>query len=114
MTDLKDPLDEIFEDFSGDKDVSLELFSSNSDGVTLKTDLNDKEVFLANNILIDGELIKKDLGFDLYGSFLENFKRHKVSRDRKSRSEFVDVNKKDKFDDHLSKFANLRDLADHK
>lgn len=110
---FEDPIASIFEDFSNHPEVSLQLFDSNEQNQTLKTDLNDPEVILSNNIFTENELIKKDIpGFDLYGVFLHQFKRHKVSRNRLSRMEFVDVNKKDKFDEHLNKFANLKNLTE--
>lgn len=109
-----DPLDQIQEEFSAMPDNTLELFTDpQGDDITLRTENNDKETILLNCLFVENELINQDLpDFDLYASFLKNFKRHKVSLKRQSRSEFVDVNRKDRFNQHLNQFANLNSLIE--
>lgn len=106
-----DPIDEIFEKFKASKsDNSLELFAEGD--VTLKTDLINKEMVLVNALHVENKLIKESLGFDVFGEFLSSFKRHKVSLDRKSRSEFVDVNLRNSLDRDISRASNLKNLVE--
>lgn len=92
---LHDPLEAISEVLdSGKTELSLELFTEErpqTDGIALKTDLTHKEHVLVSVLATENELIKKALGqdFNLYKEFIEQFRRHKVSLDRKSREEFV-------------------------
>lgn len=109
---LDDPFDPIEEQFSSGDEISKDLF--NEGDITLKSDLNDKEVILVTQLFIENKLIKDILDFDLYGEFIHEFKRHKVSRNRGSRLEFVDVNRRDNFDNNLNKFANLKSLTEVK
>lgn len=113
----EDVIDKIKEDFSNGEDNTLELFKDSADDVTLRTDLNEFEVILANCIFVENEFIKQcflsvGVKFDLYGDFLKEFKRHKISKKRLSRMEFVDINKKYRFDEQLSKFANIKNLVE--
>lgn len=114
---IKDPIGEIFESINkSDDDNSLELFSSGD--ITLRTQLNNKEVVLSNCLFVENEIIKSQFksktgkSFDLYGDFLSNFKKHKVSLDRQSRGEFVNVNLKNTFDRDLNRMANLKNLTE--
>lgn len=112
---MNDVISSIEENISDPNEISLELFDEKD--VTLRSDLNDKEVILANALFIENLIIKKSfkrfgLTFDLYGKYLREFKRHKVSRNRLSRTEFVDVNKKNRFDDQLKGVANIKNLIE--
>lgn len=114
MNDLNDPLQEIFEQVKGSNiDNSLELFKDDKTGdIALKTDLVHKEHVLVTCIDVENDLIKQDLGFDLYADFLTSFKRHKVSLERKSRGEFVSVNMKNTMDRDLARVSNLKNLTE--
>lgn len=112
---LEDPIGSIFEDIKNTNDNSLELFAQGD--VTLRTDLLNKEVVLVNCIHTDNELMKKSfkrfkIEFDLFDEFLTSFKRHKVSLDRKSRGEFVNVNMKNTLDRDLTRVSNLKNLTE--
>lgn len=112
---LEDPIDSIFENISsGDKNHSLELFKDDKKGdIALKTDLKDKELVLVVALMTENELIKKDLGdFDLFGDFLNQFRRHKVSLDRKSRIEFVESNRKPLSSDLLNEASSVKNLTE--
>lgn len=111
----KDVIEDIFEKVSGaNKNDSLELFKDDKTGdIALKTDLNPSEHTLVVCMITENKLIKEDLeDFDLYGDFLNEFRRHKVSLDRKSRDEFVQVNMKNTMDRDLNRVANLNNLTD--
>jgi hypothetical protein len=104
------PIEYKFDNLTND-DVSLNLFTPKD--LVLKTELNQKELVVLNCLVIENSLIKDDLkGFDLFGGFIDSFMKHKVSLDRKSRREFVDINKKDRFDDKVSTMSNIKNLVD--
>lgn len=112
---LKDPIDSIFEDVKSSNDqVSLELFRDDGHGeIALKTDLINKEHVLVTALMVENELIKEDLDdFDLYGDYLNQFRRHKVSLDRKSRTEFVEANRKPAPSDLLNETASAKTLTE--
>jgi len=112
---LNDPLNKIFEQIKGsDSDISLELFSNNNDtdDIALKTDLNQREFVITTAIVTLGPIIFSKIGYNPYENFIREFKRHKVSLDRKSRAEFVAINQADTLDKNLDKVANLKTLTD--
>lgn len=115
-TSLVDTLEEIFEEISSSNvDNSLELFKEGD--LTLRTDLIQKEVILLNALSVDNHILRNQLflGPDeecIFDVFIRSFKRHKISLDRKSRSEFVNINLKNTLDRDLARVSNLKSLTD--
>lgn len=101
---LPNHIEEYFDE-SSNKSEFVDLFEAEQDNVDLRTDLTHKEIILVNIITLNSEMLNK-LGIhnDFYSRFIDNYKRLKVSMDRKSRTEFVDINKKERFENNLSKF----------
>ena len=114
-TPLIDPIEQIFESISNSSSSpSLELFNDSRKGdISLKTDLTHKEHVLVSALSVENSLINESLkDFDLYGKFLEEFKRHKLSLDRKSRNEFVESNKKPSSSDLLNEASSVKNLTE--
>lgn len=111
---LNDPIEKIFEEVKGNTDDNtLELFKDDKTGdIALKTDLIHIEHVLTSCLATENLLIKGILDFDLYGEFLDQFRRHKVSLDRLSRKEFVEVNQKNTMDRDLERVSSLKNLTD--
>lgn len=115
---LGDPLDQIAEQVkSSNSDLPTELFTderSSSDGIALKTDLIHKEHVLVSVLASENQAIKELFGsdFDLYGEFLNQFRRHKVSLDRKSREEFSGVLKGGISNKDLEVASNMKNLLE--
>jgi hypothetical protein len=111
-----DIIEQTFEQFKGSQDEqALKLFDEGD--IDLKTDLSSKEVVLVTALDIESKLINKSFSkfgfdFDLYGAFLQSYKRHKVSLDRKSRSEFVASIMKNTIDRDLNRVSNLKNVTD--
>lgn len=88
-----------------------ELFEGDVFNIDLRTDLTLKELILVNRIRITDIFLKENLGFSVYSQFITDYLKLKVSLDRKSRSEFVDINRKDRFNQHLREFTTFSDLS---
>jgi len=115
---LSDPLDEINEYLKGaNSELPTELFTEErdfTDGIALKTDLIHKEHVLVSVLATENKNISDDLGsdFNLYGDFLNEFRRHKVSLDRKSREEFVNTVSGGISNKDLETASNIKNLTD--
>lgn len=88
-----------------------DLFEATSENVDLRTDLSSDELVIINKVKINNLFLLDKIGFDIYSSFVESYLRLKISYDRKSRSEFVDINRKDRFEQNLQRFGNFQNLT---
>lgn len=87
-----------------------DLFEAEDENVDLRTHLNSDELVIANKIFANNAFIFKKLGINVYGDFLINYLRYKISYERLSRTEFVDINRKDHFEQNLGRFNNFANL----
>lgn len=89
---VKNPIDEYFANQMG-KEVltSKELFKA--DEIDLRSELTWREVTLINILHYYNMLLKKRGFKSTWDKYLEHYMRFKVSKDRGSRHEFVDMNK---------------------
>lgn len=108
--DSKNPLEEYVYD-KGKENTFLDLFEADHDNVDLRSDLTIQEIVIINKLIVDNSFLNEKLGFNLFDEFLEHYLRLKISLDRKSRGEFVDVNRKDRFEQNLQRFNNFSNLA---
>ena len=88
-----------------------ELFEAKEDNVDLRTDLMSEEIILINKIKMNNLFLLDKMKLDIYGEFLNSFMRLKFSLERKSRSEFVDVNRRERFDQDMQKLGNFSNIA---
>lgn len=92
----------------------IELFEATDENVDLRTDVTHEELILINKLLVNNQFLKsKGLGTP-YSDFINHYLRLKVSKDRLSRAEFVDINRKERFEQNMSRFNNLKQLMDVK
>lgn len=102
---------EEFMDSKAKRSDFVDLFEAKEDNVDLRTDLSHPEIVLVNILQINAEFMnKKGLDGNIYQRFINGYKRLKVSLDRKSRAEFVDINKKERFESNLDKFNSFANL----
>lgn len=106
---LKNPFEEYFKEKVGENNF-LELFEANKQDVDLKTDLTIFEIIIINKLRVDNIFLDDKMKFPLFDDFLDNYLRLKISLDRKSRMEFVDINRKDRFEQNLQRFGNFSNL----
>lgn len=100
---LNPHFEEYFNKLSDNESVKLgkEIFKADRDDVDIKTDLNSKEIYHINALkMIDKELEQFGIG-SVFNSFYDDYFRLKISKDRKSRGEFVKVTSQDKSDNLL-------------
>lgn len=91
-----------------DKTPFIDLFEEGE--IDLKTDISMSEIIFLNALIYNNAfLISKNIPSP-YADFIGSYLRLKVSLDRKSRQEFVIINKKDKFEDNLTKFNEYQQL----
>jgi hypothetical protein len=88
----------------------IELFEGDIDNIDLRTDLSHPEIIVVNAIIFNSLFLQNKGIPDPYGRFINEYQRLKVSMDRKSRMEFVNVNKRERFDDNLDKFNSFTAL----
>lgn len=94
---------------------NLELWEAKEKEIDLKTELTKDEIVVANVIRLNANFLKeKGLDNNIFEEFLQNYTRLRVSLDRKSRIEFVTVNKKNQFDDNIKNIADLKSISDVK
>lgn len=86
-----EPIGEVFEQFSSDSDQALKsartLFEADDQNIRLRTDLSDHEIKLLTKLRI----FHRITNLEELDSVLTEFMMLKVSRNRKSRAEFVDT-----------------------
>lgn len=110
---LPDHIKEYLDSRNGSSDF-VDLFEIEPSNFDLKTELNKKEIVVANVILMNDDFLKS-LGIEnnIFGFYANQYLRLRVSLDRKSRAEFVTINKKGDFQENMeavSQFTNLQDL----
>ena len=86
-----------------------EIFNPKEENIDLQTEVTDDEIKLISTLkTFDDFLISKEIK-PVYNNYVNFFLRLKISKDRKSRGEYVDVNKNKQDDEELNKrFANLK------
>lgn len=96
--------------------LSRELFSVGKEGDELdfKTDLVLNEIKDISSLFYnDAVLVRMGL-YPVYEPFYQKYMRLVISKDRKSRGEFVAINKADQSDDMIGKLSNLDSLRGSK
>lgn len=111
---LKNPIDEYIEHNVDKESTFKDLFESTDENVDMRTDLAHEEIILVNKIEIIDRFLKEKIGSPIYHTFLRRYMRLKFSLDRKSRAEFVDVNRKERFEQNLQRFGNFQNLSEIK
>lgn len=110
---LPDNIDEYFTKIEGTKEAfhSRELFKASREDVDIKTDLSIEEIVLINKLIFNNALLLRKKLKPIYTDFLYNYMRLKISLDRKSRGEFVAINKADKTDEAVGLLSNLSNIT---
>lgn len=94
MKTIRNPIEEYFSEQEASKEVqtSKELFKADKD-VDIKTDLIWREITLITKLFYNDEILKKHKLKPVFSRFINPYLRLKISMDRKSRTEFVTMNK---------------------
>lgn len=90
--------------------VSKEIFKADLDNTDIKTELSIQEIVLINKLKFNDILLKSRGLKSVYSEFLNNYMRLKISLDRKSREEFVKINKSKDSDDVVNTMSNFSNI----
>lgn len=109
-------IDEYFAKIEGTKQAfhSRQLFTANKEDVDIKTDLSWKEIVLINKLMFDNKLLTSMGLVPIFEDFVDEYLRLKISLDRKSRGEFVSVNRTDNMDTSTQLLSNLSNITGSK
>lgn len=89
----KNPIEEYFKDGAKARNTHSELFDVSEKDIDTKTDLDINRIVLINT-LHENDLFLMEKGLKpVFRSYYEKHLRLLISKDRKSRTEYVDVNK---------------------
>lgn len=87
---------------------SKNLFGATNMDIDLKTELTWQEAVYINVIYFNNDILVKAGLEPVWSDFADKYLRLKVSKDRASRSEYVNVNSAGLNDKDISRFANLK------
>lgn len=109
-------IEEYFAKHEGSKEAfhSRELFKADQENVDIKTDLSIQEIVLINKLLYNNLLLVQKGLKPVYNNFIYQYLRLKISLDRKSRGEFVSVNRGDKVEETTALLSNLSNISNTK
>lgn len=109
-------IEEYFAKIEGTKEsfVSRELFQAETDNIDLKTHLTDEEISLINTLLFNNSVLVSRGLKPIYSKWIEKFMRLKVSKDRLSRTEFVNSNRQMTPAEELNNISNLKNIISSK
>lgn len=112
ISKMSNHIEEYFAKVEGSKEQfhSRELFKAERENVDLRTDLIWREISLINVLFFNNELLRKSKLKPIYTDFLNQYLRLKISLDRKSRSEFVSVNRTDNSEQATNLLSNLSNI----
>lgn len=114
---MPDHIEEYFAKEEGSNQAfnSRELFKADKENIDLKTHLTDEEITLINTLFFNDTILKDNGLKQIYSAFIHKYLRLKVSKDRLSRSEFVNTNKSgEQTEDTLNKLSNVKNITDAK
>lgn len=110
---IPDHIEEYFasQESSGEAIASRQIFSATEEDIDLKTDLNENEIPVIAVLKYNDEFLKSKGIKPVFTKYANYYMRLKVSKDRKSREEFVNINKKDNQEDMLGMAGNLANIG---
>lgn len=95
--------------------TSRAIFDAKPEDVDIKTDLQWREISLIAGLNEFNRTMKKHQVKQIYSKFLEEYLRLKISLERKSRVEFVDMHRaKDNTQDTLNTLSNVGNIISAK
>lgn len=109
-------IQEYFAKIEGSKEAfhSRELFKAEKGDVDIKTDLSIQEIVLLNTLMFNNRILAECGLEPVYEDFIYFYMRLKISLDRKSRGEFVSINKTDRTEEATSLLSNVKNIMEPK
>jgi hypothetical protein len=110
---IDNPIDKILKTIKKESvDKNKILFESGDKDNDLRSDLVYPEDICVCSLLVNDKFLKSKGLKPIYSYYLDELLRKRFSLERGSRKEFVNVNKKDFFDDNLAKFGSISNLQE--
>lgn len=107
---LPNHIEEYIKNNTGDNSFR-DLFEGKENNIDLRSDFNDNEVDVINKIKVNEMYLNMTLKNNFYKQLIYQYMRLKVSFNRLSRMEFVDINRQDRFEQNLNRFNNFANLS---
>lgn len=108
MSEKTNPIQDFFSD--KESGSGTELFRVSEENVDIKTEVTATEARLVNVLMSNDDFLESKGIRRVYKNYYSRFLRLQISLDRKGRSEFVQINRKDNSDDTISKLGNLQNV----
>lgn len=87
-----------------------ELFRIDNKNLPAKTELTDDETKLITVLKMNDDFLEHQGLIRFYEKYYNNFMHLRVSKDRKGRTEYVDIHRKDNSDSTLNKLQNIKNI----
>jgi len=91
--------------------ASKQLFSGDEKNIDFKSDLTNEDIRNINSLYLNDLYLEKIGLKPIFKDYYHKFMRLVISKDRKSRQEFVNLNKNENADDVINKMSNLSNLT---
>lgn len=116
MEKLSNHIEEYFAKIEGSRDLitSREIFKAEKENIDIKTDVDIKEIILINKILYNNKLLASKKLNPVWSDWINQYMRLKISLDRKSRGEYVDVNRSSDNSKLMQDMSNFKNISDAK
>lgn len=113
---MSDHIEEYFAQVEGSKEniISRELFNATDETIDLKTHLTDQEIVLINTLMFNNSILLSRGLKPVFQKWLNKYMRLKVSKDRLSRTEFVNVNKQHSPEDTINQLSSFKNITQSK
>lgn len=108
MTEEKNHIEEYFS--KNETQLGNELFRIDEKNIPSKTEISDDETKLITVLKMNDDFLDS-IGLNpFYKRYYNNFMHLRVSKDRKGRTEYVDIHRKDNSDSTLNKLQNIKTI----
>jgi hypothetical protein len=108
---MKENNNHIEEYFSkNETQLGNELFRIDAKNLPSKTDISDDETKLITVLKMNDSCLESKGLTPFYMQYYNNFMHLRVSKDRKGRTEYVDIHRKDNSDSTLNKLQNIKTI----
>ncbi len=108
---MKEQQNHIEEYFSkNETQLGNELFRIDNKNLPSKTELTDDETKLITVLKMNDIFLESKGLVPIYMQYYNNFMHLRISKDRKGRTEYVDIHRKDNSDSTLNKLQNIKTI----
>lgn len=109
MNGKETPLPNHVQEYFANTETQLgnELFRIDESNSDIKSEVTNEELRFINVLMMNDDFLESKGLKRIFEPYYKRFLRLKVSLDRKGRTEYVDINKRDNSDDTLKKFGSL-------